>query len=70
MIVLFFPPTWYWSILTWTFLLVNLRDPDIPPYTNQNKNTQVTAYVGEDMEREEPFSMSGGIENLYIHSGN
>jgi hypothetical protein len=30
----------------------------------------VTTHVGEDIEKEEYSSISGGIENLYKHSGN
>jgi hypothetical protein len=30
----------------------------------------VTTHVGEDVEKEEHSSISGGIANLYNHSGN
>jgi hypothetical protein len=32
--------------------------------------TQVTAQVGEDMQREEHSSIASGIANLYTYSGN
>jgi hypothetical protein len=32
--------------------------------------TQVTADAGEDMEKEEYSSITGGIESWYNHSGN
>ena len=31
---------------------------------------QMTKHVGEDVEKEEHFSIAGGIENWYNHSGN
>jgi hypothetical protein len=30
----------------------------------------VTVHVGEDVQKEEHFSISGGIANWYNHSGN
>jgi hypothetical protein len=32
--------------------------------------TQVTVAVGEDVEKEEHYSIAGGIASLYNHSGN
>ena len=32
--------------------------------------TQLTADAGEDVEKEEHFSIAGGIASLYNHSGN
>jgi hypothetical protein len=31
---------------------------------------QVTAHVGKDVEKEEHFSIAGGISSWYNHSGN
>jgi hypothetical protein len=36
----------------------------------KKKKTQVTLDAGEHVEKEEHFSIAGGSENLYNHSGN
>jgi hypothetical protein len=51
----------------------NQNNPEIPPHTSQNSlnsKTQVTADVGEDVEKEEYTSISGGIASWYNLSGN
>jgi hypothetical protein len=45
----------------------------VPSYTHQNssdKNTQVTAHAGKDVERGKHSSIPSGIANLYNHFGN
>jgi hypothetical protein len=51
----------------------NQNDPESPPH-NQSEwlrsKPQVTAHVGEDVEKREHSSIAGGIANWYKHSGN
>jgi hypothetical protein len=51
----------------------NQNDPEIPPYTQSEwlrSKSQVTADVGEDVEKEEHSSIVGGFASWYNHSGN
>jgi hypothetical protein len=50
----------------------NQYNPEIPPHTSQKwlrSKIQVTAYAGEDVEKEQHSSIVGGISSLYNHSG-
>ena len=47
----------------------NQNNPASPPYTLHQSESQVTAYSGEDVEKEEHSSIAGGRANLYNHSG-
>jgi hypothetical protein len=42
----------------------------LTPVIMANIKSQVTAHVGKDVEKEEYFSIGGGIASWYNHSGN
>jgi hypothetical protein len=54
----------------------NPNNPEIPPLTRMisaewlRSKTQVTADVGEDVEKEEHSSIANGLASWYKHSGN
>jgi hypothetical protein len=50
----------------------NQNDPDSTSHRSGylRSKTQVTTYIGEDMEKEEHSSIAGGIANWYNHSEN
>jgi hypothetical protein len=50
----------------------NQNNLEIPLHTSQKwlrSKIQVTADAGKDVEKEEHFSIAGGIASLYNHSG-
>jgi hypothetical protein len=50
----------------------NQKVPEISPHTNWNdrSKTQAAAHASEDVDKEKPSSITGGIANWYNHSGN